>query len=314
MHKIAIGQLCSSSNLRSNLDTVIKLIGEAIDNDVKVIFFPEASDYIAQNSLHSKYLVQKSPEFVTRLQESIRDLVLKKGKPIDVSIGVHLPIFTNDNRTDDVNNTNKDNRIRNVLLYINHEGEIINQYQKLHLFDVDVPNGPILKESESVQPGNNLPNIIDTPVGKLGSAICYDIRFPELSLKLRTMGSDIICFPSAFTMKTGEAHWELLARARAIDTQCYIVMPGQDGVHNTNDPKWSELSKYMSTPTTTENIVKRQSWGHSMVVDPWGTIIAKANPDIPGPQLIYANINHQVLRDIRIKMPLWKQRRNDIFC
>lgn len=313
MKKIAIGQLCSSSNLKANLDTVIRLISEAIDNDVKVIFFPEASDYIAQNSLHSKYLVQKSPEFVTKLQKSVRNLVLQKGKPIDVSIGVHLPIFTNDSYIYDKNHIKNDDRVRNMLLYINHKGEIIDQYQKLHLFDVDIPNGPILKESESVQPGKHLPNIIDTPVGKLGSAICYDIRFSELSLKLRSTGSEIICFPSAFTMKTGKAHWELLARARAIDTQCYIVMPGQNGIHNTNDPKWSDLNKDMTTSTMTENIIQRQSWGHSMIVDPWGTVIAKADPDIQGPQLIFADVDHQVLREIRMKMPLWQQRRKDIF-
>lgn len=308
MNKIAIGQLCSSSNLKANLDIVVKLISEAIDNDVKLIFFPEATDYIAQNSLHSKYLVQKSPTFVTRLQENIRELVAQKGKPIDVSIGVHLPTFMNNN-----NSTANDDRVRNVLLYINHKGEIISQYQKLHLFDVDVPNGPIFKESESVQPGKHLPNIINTPVGKLGSAICYDIRFPELSLKLRSMGSDIICFPSAFTMKTGEAHWDVLARSRAIDTQCYIVMPAQDGIHDTSDLQWSNLNKTTSDPTTNQNTVKRQSWGHSMIVDPWGTIIASSNQNIKGEQLIFADIDLQALNEIRMKMPLWQQRRNDIF-
>lgn len=309
MNKIAIGQLCSSSNLKANLDIVVKLISEAIDNDVKLIFFPEATDYIAQNSLHSKYLVQKSPTFVTRLQENIRELVAQKGKPIDVSIGVHLPTFKNNNN----NSTANDDRVRNVLLYINHKGEIISQYQKIHLFDVNVPNGPIFKESESVQPGKHLPNIINTPVGKLGSAICYDIRFPELSLKLRSMGSDIICFPSAFTMKTGEAHWDVLARSRAIDTQCYIVMPAQDGIHDTSDSQWSNLNKTTSDPTTNQNTVKRQSWGHSMIVDPWGTIIASSNQNIKGEQLIFADIDLQALNEIRMKMPLWQQRRNDIF-
>lgn len=308
MNKIAIGQLCSSSNLKANLDIVVKLISEAIDNDVKLIFFPEATDYIAQNSLHSKYLVQKSPTFVTRLQENIRELVAQKGKPIDVSIGVHLSTFMNNN-----NSTANDDRVRNVLLYINHKGEIISQYQKLHLFDVDVSNGPIFKESKSVQPGKHLPNIINTPVGKLGSAICYDIRFPELSLKLRSMGSDIICFPSAFTMKTGEAHWDVLARSRAIDTQCYIVMPAQDGIHDTSDLQWSNLNKTTSDPTTNQNTVKRQSWGHSMIVDPWGTIIASSNQNIKGEQLIFADIDLQALNEIRMKMPLWQQRRNDIF-
>ncbi|CAL9731840.1 deaminated glutathione amidase [Monosporozyma unispora] len=301
--KIAIGQLCSSSSLQTNLRTVVNLISKAMDNNVKLIFFPEATDYMARNAMHSKYLVKQSPLFVSNLQNEIRSLVLQKGKPIDVSIGVHLPVKNS-------NTTLTDDRTRNVLLYINHRGEIINQYQKLHLFDVDVANGPILKESESVQPGNSLPTIFDTPVGKLGSAICYDIRFPELSLKLRSMGSELICFPSAFTMKTGEAHWELLARTRAIDTQCYVIMPGQDGIHDTTDPTWDNLN---NNHDSIIHNAPRQSWGHSMIVDPWGNIIAKSDSNFKVPQLIFADIDLLKLNDIRERMPLWQQRRNDIF-
>lgn len=300
MNKIAIGQLCSSSNLQQNLKTVITLVNKAIDQDVKLIFFPEATDYIAQSPSHSKYLVKQTPSFVCDLQASIKSIVRTRGKQIDVSIGVHLP--ANSVSTTTVS----DNRVRNVLLYINHEGKIINEYQKLHLFDVDVPNGPILKESESVQPGRELPQIVNTPAGKLGSAICYDIRFPELSLALRSAGAEIICYPSAFTMKTGEAHWELLAGARAIDTQCYVIMPGQDGIHNTTDPEWDKNQIGIKKTL-------RQSWGHSMIVDPWGTIIAKANSNNKEPQLICADIDLSKLKTIREKMPLWQQRRNDIF-
>lgn len=292
--RIAIGQLCSSANLTKNLGIVTSLISRALDNDVKLIFFPEATDYLSQSAAHSRKLAQETPQFITNLQEEIRNLVQKTSKRIDVSIGVHLPSTGSEVQAGD-------DRVKNVLLYINYQGEILQTYQKLHLFDVDVPNGPILKESRSVQPGRQIPDIIDTPAGKLGTEICYDIRFPELSLKLREKGAQVLCFPSAFTMKTGEAHWTLLARARAIDTQCFVVMPAQQGQHDVSDSSWEQESA---------NSVQRTSWGHSMVVDPWGTIIAQSDAtNISNePELIIADLDWQLLESVRKNMPLWEQR------
>ncbi|GCE97487.1 carbon-nitrogen hydrolase [Zygosaccharomyces mellis] len=271
--RIAIGQLCATANLTRNLGVVTGLISRALDNDVRLIFFPEATDYISQNAAHSRKLAEETPKFISRLQQEIKSLMSKSTKKIDVSIGVHLP-------STGLELQKGDDRVKNVLLYIDHRGEILHTYQKMHLFDVDVPHGPILKESRSVQPGKTIPDIIDTPVGKLGTEICYDVRFPELSLHLREKGAQILCFPSAFTVKTGEAHWELLARARAIDTQCFVVMPAQQGKHDVSDPNWpvDESKKH----------VQRISWGHSMVVDPWGTIIAHSdiNNKSDDPELI----------------------------
>lgn len=299
LSRIAIGQLCSSSNLTKNLNLVTELISKAIDNNVRVIFFPEATDYISQDATHSKKLVKGSPRFVESLREEVKCLVEKTSKKIDVAIGVHLPPNTLDLR-------NGEDRVKNIMLYINHEGKIIDSYQKLHLFDVDVPNGPVLKESSSVQPGSDIPNIVNTPVGKLGMEICYDIRFPELSLELRSRGAQILCFPSAFTMKTGEAHWELLGRARAIDTQCFVVMPAQQGVHDTSSDSGESDSK---------KAVQRISWGRSMIIDPWGNVIARSNQDnsVNAPELIIADLDCTLLEKVRTDMPLWKQRRTDLF-
>lgn len=293
--RIAIGQLCATANLTRNLGVVTSLISRALDNDVSLIFFPEATDYISQNAAHSRKLAQETPKFISRLQQEIKSLMSKSTKKIDVSIGVHLP-------STGLELQKGDDRVKNVLLYIDHRGEILHTYQKMHLFDVDVPNGPILKESRSVQPGKTIPDIIDTPVGKLGTEICYDVRFPELSLNLREKGAQILCFPSAFTVKTGEAHWELLARARAIDTQCFVVMPAQQGKHDVSDPNWpvDESKKH----------VQRISWGHSMVVDPWGTIIAHSdvNNKSDNPELIIADLDYNLLENVRKNMPLWDQR------
>lgn len=284
--RIAIAQLCSSSDVLANLELAVQLCRRAVAQDVRVLFFPEATDYIAQNAAHSRKLSQHSGVFVQRLSQQIKSL----SKPLDVSIGVHLP---------------SGSKVRNTLLYIQHDGQIIQEYDKLHLFDVAVPNGPIMLESQSVQKGDKIPRIIKTPAGSLGSSICYDIRFPELALKMRSMGAELICYPSAFTMSTGEAHWEILGRATAIQTQCFVIMPGQYGIHRTNIDPDSDPS----LPNT------RQSWGHSMIIDPWGKIIAQAKniTDKFEPQLIVASIDLLQLQNIREKMPLWKQRRNDIF-
>lgn len=137
-------------------------------------------------------------------------------------------------------------------------------------------NGPILKESNSVEPGNQVLPPFDTPIGRLGSAICYDIRFPELALRLRSLGAEVLVFPSAFTVRTGAAHWEILARARAIDTQCYVIMAALTGTH--------------------DKAGKRQSYGHSIIVDPWGTVLAQA-PDVDTePRIITADIDLSVLK------------------
>lgn len=301
--KIAIGQLCSSSNHAKNLGKVVALIERAVKENARLILFPEATDYLSQNAEHSKYLARKSPQFVTDLQKEIR-LINERSEAgiIDVSIGVHLPPNSQDK-------LREDDRVKNVLLYINHKGEMIQTYQKLHLFDVDVPNGPILKESKSVQPGNSIPSVIETGVGRLGSSICYDIRFPELALKLRRQGAQILCYPSAFTTKTGEAHWELLGRARAIDTQCYVVMPGQSGSHDVFDDEWSRTHA-----DDKSKMVPRKSWGHSLIINPWGEIIASADKDgQEDDQLIVANLDMDFLESVRDKMPLMDQRRNDLF-
>lgn len=293
--RIAIGQLCSSSNLQKNLKIVTQLISQAIDKDVKLILFPEATDFLSRNASHSHYLADQTPAFINDLQHSIRTLVQEKSKRIDVSIGVHLPS----------SNPAEDSRTQNVLLYINYNGQILDTYQKLHLFDVNIKNGPILKESQSVQPGTILPNVIQTPVGKLGTAICYDIRFPEHAAYLRSMGAQLLCYPSAFTMKTGAAHWETLGKARAIDNQCYVIMSGQQGKHNVYDDNWHNETE---SPTV---LVERQSWGHSMIINPWGDIVAEANSSIEH-QLVVADLDYELMQTVRENMPLLKHMRKDI--
>lgn len=254
----AVGQLCSTASLRENAASAGRLIRQASESGAKVLFLPEASDYIGGSAEETVSLAQNvdESEFMKGIRAHLLDI--PEDRRPEISVGVHEPVENED-------------RVKNTLLWLDRRGQIKHRYQKIHLFDVDIANGPILKESRSVQPGTEVIKPFDTPVGKLGPAICYDIRFPEHALRLRSLGAQIIQFPSAFTVRTGQAHWEVLARARAIDTQCYVVMPAQVGMHSADG--------------------KRHSYGHSLVVDPWGTVVAQA-PDITSdPCIILAEID-----------------------
>lgn len=179
-------------------------------------------------------------------------------------------------------------KVKNTLIWIDGGGEIIQRYQKLHLFDVEIKGGPVLKESNIVEKGTYILPPFDTPVGRIGLTVCFDLRFPEISLALKRQKSEIITYPSAFTVPTGEAHWEVLLRARAIETQAYIVAAAQAGHHNE----------------------KRQSYGHSMIVSPWGEVVASLG-DSPEPEIATADIDLDLVAKVRREMPLL--RRTDVY-
>uniref|UniRef100_A0ABI7YAU8 CN hydrolase domain-containing protein n=1 Tax=Felis catus TaxID=9685 RepID=A0ABI7YAU8_FELCA len=167
-------------------------------------------------------------------------------------------------------------------------GSVVATYRKTHLCDVEIPGQGPMRESNSTIPGPSLESPVSTPAGKIGLAICYDMRFPELSLALAQAGAEILTYPSAFGSVTGPAHWEVLLRARAIETQCYVVAAAQCGRHHE----------------------KRASYGHSMVVDPWGTVVARCSE---GPGLCLARIDLRYLRQLRQQLPVFQHRRPDLY-
>ena len=244
----------------------------------KALFLPEASDYIASSAKESISLalpVSKSP-FVLGLQDAAR-----KAK-LPISIGIHEPAETTEE--------SQPQRLKNTLIWIDSDGALKQRYQKLHLFDVEIEGGPVLKESDSVQPGSAILSPFDTQLGKVGHLICFDLRFPEPAISLRRQGADIITYPSAFTVPTGKAHWEVLLRARAIETQSYIVAAAQVGNHNE----------------------KRVSYGHSIAIDPWGKVLAELGGEWKGePELATFDIDLEALARIRREMPLL--RRTDVY-
>jgi predicted amidohydrolase len=155
----------------------------------------------------------------------------------------------------------------------------------MHLFDVDVPGGVTVKESSAIAHGDEVV-VAETPFGRIGMTICYDMRFPELYRKLVDAGADIIAVPSAFTLTTGKDHWHTLLRARAIETQCWVVAPAQWGTHDDKG--------------------KRQSYGHSVIIDPWGIVVADKGH---GEGICFAEIDPERTKAVRRSVPVRDHRR-----
>ena len=171
-----------------------------------------------------------------------------------------------------------DARAANRSLLVGAGGAIVARYDKLHVFDVDLPNGERYRESATVRPGDGAA-VADTPWGRLGLTICYDIRFPHLHRQLAQAGASMIAVPAAFTAPTGEAHWETLLRARAIETGAFVLAPAQGGLHEDG----------------------RRTWGRSTLVGPWGEIIARADHDEPC--VLHAKLDMEAVAKARAAIP-----------
>lgn len=178
------------------------------------------------------------------------------------------------------------NHLYNTAYLINPKGKIIGKHRKMHMFDIDTDNMKFT-ESDTLTPGDSV-TTIKTPLANISIAICYDIRFPELWTLMNKNNSDIILLPGAFNKTTGPHHWETLIKARAIDNQCYVVA---------TSPSQIENPYYVA-------------WGHSMIVNPWGKIIAKAHEN---EEILYANITQSSLSSVRNQIPVLTNRRNDIY-
>jgi predicted amidohydrolase len=177
-----------------------------------------------------------------------------------------------------------DAKTYNTSLLFGPDGALLASYRKLHLFDIDLPGVVTFRESQHMARGDRVA-VTDSPVGRLGQAICYDLRFPELFRRLTDLGAQLLVIPSAFAMATGRDHWEVLLRARAIENQAFVVAPDQYGHH-------------------CENV---HTYGRSMIVDPWGTVLAQA---ADGEALITAEVDFDQLRQIRQRLPCLTHRRN----
>eukprot|EP00095_Tigriopus_kingsejongensis_P008373 snap_masked-scaffold856_size87843-processed-gene-0.10 protein:Tk08373 transcript:snap_masked-scaffold856_size87843-processed-gene-0.10-mRNA-1 annotation:"histidine triad domain protein" len=259
---IAVVQTTCTNDKVQNLETCQSLIEKAQGRGAAMAFLPEAFDFLGENAGETKSLAE---ELSGPTIGHYRDLAGKLKMSLSLG-GFHRLAGE---------------KMLNTHVIIDAQGQITGQYAKTHLFDVDIPGRVKLKESDYVLPGPAIPDPVTTSVGRVGLGICYDLRFPELSLGLARKGADILTFPATFTIPTGMAHWEVLLRARAIETQCYVIAAAQTGQHN----------------------AKRSSYGHSMVVDPWGTtrtaiVSVNKKPVLPGHLLVIPKRKAQRLGDL----------------
>lgn len=266
--QIAAIQMCSSTNIDENLATANELISQAALNGAALVVLPEM--FAIMGTDQTDKLKVKETLGTGKIQAFLAQCA--KAHNIWI-VGGTIPMACDDNH-----------KIRAACLVFNNAGVMVARYDKMHLFDVAVSATETYQESATTQAGDTVV-VVDTPVGRLGLAVCYDIRFPELFKCLMQKGAEIIAVPSAFTVPTGEAHWELLARSRAVDSLSYIIGACQGGTHTSG----------------------RKTYGHSLIVDPWGSVIAQQTILAPG--VIYASIDHAYLMKVRASLPLHQHQR-----
>lgn len=175
----------------------------------------------------------------------------------------------------------------NTTLVIDPKGDIIGKYRKIHLFDSEIEGLPVYKESDIIQSGSE-PALVDLPIGKAGLSICYDLRFPEMYRNYALKGAKVLFVPSAFTSYTGMLHWEVLLRARAIENQCYVIAGNQFGSHAPG----------------------KSRFGNSMIIDPWGTVIARASE---GEGMIMAELRAELIEQVRNSIPCLNHRKPELY-
>lgn len=261
MHKIACIQTSSSDDIASNIAHIAPLAQSAVSGGATLIALPENAFAMRREGHAALSFAPEQHAGVLWAQDfcaahkiwlligSIRALISGHDKPMNQSI------------------------------LVDDQGNIAAQYNKIHLFDVTLPSGERYHESSTMACGDRT-IITKTPCGILGLSICYDVRFADMYRKMAQLGAEILCVPSAFTRPTGQAHWEVLLRARAIENLAYVIAPAQAGVHPGG----------------------RETYGHSMMIDPWGKIIAHADSDAP--QIIMAEIDLAEVAKLRAQFPV----------
>lgn len=257
-YRAAVVQTTTTENVAANLEAAEDAVRAAAKAGAKLVALPEAVSFIGGEA--AKAAAAEPPDGPS----------FRRFEALAAELDLYLLAGSLPERVDG-------GPPANTSVLYGPQGALAT-YRKIHLFDVDLgPEGPRLAESDGTQPGAEAVSV-ETPLGTMGLTICYDLRFPELYVSLRSAGAELLFVPSAFTVPTGADHWEVLLRARAIETQCYVLAPAQIGAHGG----------------------KRRSYGRSMIIDPWGTVLATA-PDRPSLALADLDLDH--LRDLRRKMP-----------
>ena len=259
-------QLRSGRSVTPNLDKAEGLIRRAAKGGAIYVQTPENTG-----------LMELKPELVLEAAETEeRSAPLARLRALARELGIFLHIGSLAVKLDDT-------RVANRSYVIDPEGRVAARYDKLHMFDVDLPGGESYRESQYFRPGEKAV-VADLPFGRLGLSICYDLRFPSLYRALSSAGAAFIAVPSAFTRQTGEAHWHVLIRARAIETGAFVLAATQGGLHENG----------------------RATYGHSLIVSPWGEVLAEGGED---PCVVFADIDLAASDEARARIPALKHGR-----
>jgi predicted amidohydrolase len=258
-------QMTSLPDLQKNLVQAEELIDLAVRRGAELITLPENFSFLGEETAklaQAEAIAQASEKFLKTMAQRFQVTILGGGFPVPVENG----------------------RVHNTALLIGPSGEELARYEKVHLFDVNVPDGNTYEESSTVLAGMRMPPVYPSKeLGHLGLSVCYDVRFPELYRHLSQMGAEVLFVPAAFTAYTGKDHWQVLLQARAIENTAYVIAPAQTGLH----------------------YAMRQTHGHAMIVDPWGVVLTDAG-DKPG--VAIAAIEPSRLEQVRRQMPSLQHR------
>jgi len=273
MTKIAAIQMASGTNVSANLNEISRQILSAAKAGAKLIVLPE--NFAIMGLQDADQVKVAEDEGTGPIQDFLSEQA--KNNKIWIVAGT-VPIKLNSD------NVNYENKVYAACLVYNEKGEVVSRYDKIHLFDVHLEiTSETYNESETIEAGNKAV-VVETPFGKIGLAICFDLRFPELFRQLVLLGAEVIVLPSAFTAITGKAHWEVLLRARAIENLCYVVASAQGGYH----------------------VNGRQTHGDSMIIDPWGGIL----DHLPqGSGYVIADVDIENVNNIRKNFPVLQNRK-----
>ena len=263
--RIGLAQMDTSDDWQENRKKMAEFIRQGVDRGARLMIFPETAEYIGEDFRgHS-----------TQIPGEVTDFFGEEA----AKYGIYLHCGSLTERRDQ-------EKMRNTSLLFNPQGRIVAQYSKLHLFDVELEDGPSYQESEEIAGGQEIV-VADTPLCKMGFSICYDLRFPELFRLMARQGAQLLINCADFTANTGKDHWEPLLRARAIENTCYVAAVGQCG----RKPKF-------------------RAWGHSMLIDPWGKVVASLG-DEPG--LLVEEVDLSRVEEVRRQIPSLNNDREDIY-
>jgi len=265
--RIAICQAQSGIDPIANAERLVGAVREAAAGGAAMLFTPEMSGMLDRD--------RERALGKARREEEDQVLAAVSAAAAESGIWVHLGSLAL---------RGEGGKLVNRGFVIDNGGEVRARYDKIHLFDVDLPTGESWRESAMYEGGGKAVVVPDTPVGRLGLTICYDLRFPELFQRLSEAGAEVIAVPAAFTVPTGRAHWQVLMRARAIEAELFIVAAAQAGHHEDG----------------------RDTYGHSLVADPWGELILEMDGE---PGLAFAEIDLGRIAEVRARIPVHQHRR-----